>query len=276
MRIGVFVLMPHVLENGFQAVRDLGVDNCQLGCWDMNLYTDANAEKVRNDMKRSAVDVTTLWAGWPGPAVWDFVDGPRTLGVVPREYRAARLEALKAGARFAATIGVRSITTHVGFIPENMSDPLYTEVVEAVREIGSYCRDMGLEFWFETGQETPITLKRLIKDTGLDNLGINLDPANLLMYGKANPVDALDVFGTFVKGVHAKDGDYPTDPNALGREYPIGHGRVDFRSLILKLAQLGFQGSLTIEREISGPQQYVDIKAGRDYLQAILDELPVE
>lgn len=274
MRIGVFVSMSHVLENGLGVVRDLGMDNCQLGCWDIDLYSNANAKKILNEMKRSGVDVTTLWAGWPGPAVWDFVDGPRTLGIVPREYRATRLEALKAGARFASLIGVASITTHVGFIPENMSDPLYCEVLEAVNEIGSYCRDMGLEFWFETGQETPITLRRLIEDTGLDNLGVNLDPANLLLYGKANPVDALDVFGHLVRGVHAKDGDYPTAPRALGSEYPIGQGRVDFRSLIFTLARLGFDGSLTIEREISGPQQQVDIKAGRDYLQAILHELP--
>jgi L-ribulose-5-phosphate 3-epimerase len=273
MRIGVFVAMTRAIREGFGVVRELGLDNCQLGCWDMDLYTDHNAREIVEAVESSGVQITTLWAGWPGPRVWDFVDGPRVLGLVPREYRASRLDALKAGARFAVSIGAPSITTHVGFIPENLADPLYEETLEAVKEIGSYCRDRGLEFWFESGQETPVTLRRMIEDTGLDNLGVNLDPANLLMYGKANPVDAVDVLGTLVRGVHAKDGDYPTNMRLLGRECPIGQGRVDFRSLITRLAEHGFDGCLTIEREISGAQQRLDIEAGRDYLLSLIKQL---
>ena len=274
MRIGVFVSMQQLLSEGLGAVQEMGFDNCQLGCWDMDLYTAENADQVVRETQSRGIDITTLWAGWPGPKKWDFIDGPQVLGLVPREYRPERLEALKAGARFAVAIGVSSITTHVGFVPENPSDPLYREVVDSVREIAEYCRERDLEFWFETGQETPITLRRAIEDTGLDNLGVNLDPANLLLYGKANPVDAVDVLGTLVRGVHAKDGEYPTDVRALGREFPIGQGRVDFRTLISKLAGLGFNGSLTIEREITGPEQRRDILRGRDYLLAILRELP--
>lgn len=94
----------------------------------------------------------------------------------------------------------------------------------------------------------------------MDNLGVNLDPANLLMYGKANPIDALDILGPYVRGVHAKDGEYPTDPGKLGVEKPLGEGRVNFPVLIPKLKSFGFSGALTIEREISGAQQIVDIK----------------
>jgi L-ribulose-5-phosphate 3-epimerase len=122
------------------------------------------------------------------------------------------------------------------------------------------CGERGLEFWFETGQETPVVLLRVIEDLGYDNLGINLDPANLLMYGKANPVDALDVFGQYVRGVHAKDGEYPTGGRQLGVEKPLGEGRVNFPVLIPKLKGLGYTSALTIEREISGPKQIADIK----------------
>jgi L-ribulose-5-phosphate 3-epimerase len=273
MRIGVFVSVQQLLNEGLGAVQEMGFDNCQLGCWDMSLYTSENAEKVMRETQNRGVEITTLWAGWPGPTKWDFIDGPQVLGLVPREYRPVRLDALKLAARFAVSIGISSITTHAGFIPENPSDPLYKEVVEAVKEIGEHCRERNLEFWFETGQETPITLRRALEDTGLDNLGVNLDPANLLMYGKANPVDAVDVLGALIRGVHAKDGDYPTDVRALGRELPIGQGRVDFRALISKLAGQGFGGSLTIEREITGPEQRRDIMRGRDYLREILREL---
>ena len=127
----------------------------------------------------------------------------------------------------------------------------------------------GQYFLFETGQETPVTLLRTIEDIGTDNLGINLDPANLILYGKANPVDALDVFGKYVRDVHAKDGLYPTDGKHLGRETPLGEGKVDFPRLIAKLREVGYDGSLTIEREISGEQQLKDILRGK----ALLEEL---
>ena len=111
---------------------------------------------------------------------------------------------------------------------------------------------------------------RILEDIGTDNLGINLDPANLLMYGKANPVDALDVLGAYVRGVHAKDGEYPTDGRKLGVEKPLGEGRVDFLRPLAKLKALGYDGALTIEREISGPQQIEDIKRSKRFLEQIL------
>jgi sugar phosphate isomerase/epimerase len=104
----------------------------------------------------------------------------------------------------------------------------------------------------------------------LPNLGINLDPANLLMYGKANPVDALDVFGAYVCGVHAKDGEYPTNGRELGMEKPLGQGRVNFPALIDRLTALGYSGALTIEREISGEQQIADIRLGKTFLEGLI------
>jgi sugar phosphate isomerase/epimerase len=188
---------------------------------------------------------------------------------VPPEWRAERTEALKTAARFAARLGAPSITTHVGFIPPDPNDPNYTGTVEALREAASACRDHGIGFWFETGQETPITLLRTIEDIGLENLGINLDPANLLMYGNGNPVDALDVFGSYVRGVHAKDGEYPTNGRELGHEKPMGEGRVNFPVLVPKLKSMGFTGCLTIEREISGDQQIADIRRAMAILEPL-------
>jgi len=110
----------------------------------------------------------------------------------------------------------------------------------------------------------------VIEDLGGEHLGINLDPANLLMYGKANPVDALDVFGQYVMGVHAKDGEYPTNGRELGVEKPLGEGRVGFPELIAKLKALGYTGALTIEREISGPKQVEDIKRAIEVLSGLI------
>ena len=273
MELGVIVSLREGPEAGLNKARSLGFPTCQVTCWDEDMLDEDSAHRLRKAATDSGVEITTIWAGMPGHYMWDFIDGPSTIGLVPPETRAMRLAALKKGSDFARKVGVDSITTHVGFIPENPGDPLYAPVVQALKEIAGYCAENGQSFWFETGQETPITLLRTIQDIGTTNLGVNLDPANLLMYGKANPLDSLDVIGTYVRGVHAKDGEYPTNGLQLGEEKPLGEGRVGFPALLDKLHALGFDGALTIEREIRGPQQIADIKKAKRYLEDILKSL---
>ncbi|MFW6007163.1 MAG: sugar phosphate isomerase/epimerase family protein [Halanaerobiales bacterium] len=255
------------IEQKFKNARDMGFSYCQLDCWDENLFTPDTAEFINHAQKEFGVEVTAFWCGWPGPAHWNFYEGPVTLGLVPEVYQFSRMKVLIKGADFARDINVDNLVTHVGFIPENPNNSKYKKVIEAVKYVAQYCQQNNQYFLFETGQETPVTLLRAIQDIGLDNLGINLDPANLLMYGKANPVDALDIFGEYIMGVHAKDGEYPADGKKLGVEKAIGEGRVDFPALISGLEALGYEGSLTIEREISGDRQIEDIKSGKKYLE---------
>lgn len=270
MRLGVLVPLRERPQESIQQVQDLGFPTCQVSCWDPARMTRATAHALRGAADAAGIAITTLWVGAPGRYVWNFIDGPRTIGLVPSTTRRERLAALKHGSDFATWAGVASIATHVGFIPENPDDPQYAATVAALRELAAYCQANRQDFWFETGQETPITLLRTIEDIGLPNLDINLDPANLLMYGKANPLDALDVFGAYVRGVHAKDGEYPTNGRELGREKPLGQGRVNFPALLDKLKALGYSGALTIEREIGGAQQIADIKAGKAFLERLL------
>jgi sugar phosphate isomerase/epimerase len=242
-------------------VSDFGLKACQLCCWNPELYTRERAATLIRELRETRMNVTSLWAGWPGPATWNFTEGPSTLGIVPRKYRALRVAVLKQAADFAARTGLPAIVTHLGFIPENPADPLFSEVVDTVRELGLYCKRRKLEFWFETGQETPVTLLRLIETVGTGNLGINLDPANLILYGKGNPIDSLEVFGRYVTGIHAKDGMYPTEGMNLGHEVKVGKGRVRFPEFVKALAALKYKGAYIIEREISGEQQRKDITA---------------
>ncbi len=249
----------------FDHVAQFGLPCCQLVSWDTTQCTREIAEVVRAESARTGVRVTAMWSGVPGPAEWNFRYGPVTLGLVPAQYRWARVEALKRWADFAAWIGAPAIITHCGFLPENMTDPEYEGVVVAIRDVAVHCKARGLEFWFETGQETPVTLLRFIEAVGTGNLGINLDPANLILYGKGNPIDSLDVFGKYVRNIHVKDGLYPTDPFALGREVPVGEGRVRFPEFLKRLNEVDFKGELVIEREIEGDQQIRDIgKTVRD------------
>ena len=258
--LGIITRLQDSADEAVRRVSEFGLPTCQLTTDDPALYTPATADQVRAAAEKYQVAVTTHWAHAPGRRVWNFYDGPLTLGLVPPETREERLAALQQAAAFAEWIGAPSLTGHMGFIPEDPNDPRYAGTVDALTRLAHTCAEHGVELWFETGQETPTTLLRVFDDIGTDNLGINLDPANLLLYGKANPLDAVDLFGTLIKGVHAKDGDYPTTGRALGREQPLGKGRVNFPVLIAKLKALDYRGAITIEREISGPQQAADIR----------------
>ena len=260
MRIGTISSFRDDITGMFDRVAGFGLEATQVSIWDMSKYTAENAEKVRKASAESGVAIAAIWAGYSAPRAWNFTEGPITLGLVPASYRPQRIMDLKKGADFAASTGAPAIVTHCGFIPENMTDYNYGPVCEAIYEVASYCRQLGLGFWFETGQETPVVLLRTIKRVGLDNLGINLDPANLILYGKGSPCDAIEVFGKYVRNLHVKDGIPPVDGDYLGHEVQVGKGFVNFPKLLPRLKEMGFDGDLIIEREIKeGDEQNRDI-----------------
>ena len=241
MRLGLIVSVGNDPEGAIARVHDLGLPTCQASVAD---FGDAMVRGLRLALERHRGEATAI--------------------------RRERIDRLKRSSDFAKKLGIPAIHTHCGFIPEDPNDPLYQETVDAIREVVGHCRANGQTFLYETGQETPITLLRTILDVGLDNQGVNLDTANLILYGKGHPVDALDVIGRYVRGLHAKDGLFPTDPKKLGREVPIGEGKADFPRIIARLKQLDYRGPITIEREISGPKQIEDIRKAKEYLEKLM------
>jgi L-ribulose-5-phosphate 3-epimerase len=254
-------------EKELPRVKELGFPTCQLTVGE---YSSKLAARVRAALQKLSLKPTSLICMGPGKYAWNFYEGPATIGLVPREGRAERITRLKQGTDFCVEAGIPAVCAHFGFIPEDMNDPLYKEFVTVMKDVAGYIKDKGLSIYFETGQETPVTLLRAIEDIGTGNLGVNYDTANLILYGKANPVDGLDVIGKYVRSLHAKDGFYPTDPRELGKEVPIGEGKVDFPRVIRKLKELNFKGHITIEREISGPRQVEDILASKKFLENLI------
>ncbi len=250
-------------------VHALGLPTCQIFYEKLSL---AEAPGLLEALKRYGVEVSAVSEHNPGPRVFDFYQGPPTIGIIPEKYRRPRIDALKLAADFARACNIPSIHTHVGFIPEDPNDPIYPTAISAIKEVAQYCKDQGRMLLCETGEETPVAMLRMIQDVGTRNIFVNLDPANLLMYGKGNPVDAMDVFGPLVRGIHAKDGLLPTDTRNLGVEVPIGTGKVNFPLLFKKLKQVNYDRAITIEREISGPKQEADILESKVYLQKLIDE----
>ena len=274
MAIGLMIQPANGPEEVISRVQKLGMSNCFLSLDAyIGKFSPALAAEIGGLLEKYSVTATSAEVVGPGRLVWDFVDGPSTIGLVPKESRRARLDALKQTSDFAKLLGIRHVQTHCGFIPENPKDPSYEETVLAIREIALHCAGNGQEFLMETGQETPTTMFRVIKDVDLPNLGVGLDTANLILYGKSNPSDALDTIGPYVRSMHAKDGKWPTNPMQLGEEVLIGQGAVNFTQVFTKLHKLGYSGAVTIERETSGPQQIEDVRAEKVYLEQILSKI---
>jgi len=267
LRLGLIVGVGNDPEAAIKKVHDLGVPTAQLG---IEVFDEDAVKGLQAALEHYKVEATAVVVGGPGPEIYDFYHGPLTLGLVPQKYRSARIARIKKASDFAKKLGIPAVQTHCGFIPENPNDPVYKATVKAIREVASYCKRNGQNLRYETGQETPITLVRTIQDVGLENQGVNFDLANLILYGKANPVDAIELIGPYVQGIHAKDGLWPTNPKELGQEVAIGKGKVDFPRIISRLKELNYRGAVTIEREISGPQQLEDVRAAKAYLENLI------
>lgn len=267
LRLGLIIGIGKDPDTALAKVHDLGLPTCQAY---VEEFEEGLAVRLTKALEKYGIEATSVVVGGPGKEVWDFYGGPVTIGLVPRETRAARIAHIKKASEFAKQCGVAAVQTHCGFIPENPNDPVYKETVVAMREVAEYCKRNGQNFRYETGQETPITLVRAIRDVGLDNQGVNFDLANLILYGKANPVDAIEILAPYVQGIHAKDGLWPTNPKDLGEEVAIGKGKVDFPRTIARLKELKYPGAVTIEREISGPQQREDVREAKEYLRRLI------
>lgn len=267
LRLGLIIGVSSNPAAAIGKVHDLGLPTCQAF---VDKITPGLAGALREALDHYQIEATAVVVGGPGKELWDFYQGPLTVGLVPRQTREARTAHIKEASELAKQCGISAVQTHCGFIPENPNDTAYRETVVALRDVAAYCRRNGQNFRYETGQETPITLVRTIQDVGLDNQGVNFDLANLILYGKANPVDAIEILGPYIQGIHAKDGLWPTNPRELGKEVPIGKGKVDFPRVIRRLKELDYRGAVTIEREVSGPQQMEDVRAAKVYLEKLI------
>jgi L-ribulose-5-phosphate 3-epimerase len=267
LRIGLIVGIDNDPAKALEKVHHLGIPSAQI--YVDEFFPDLGG-RLRAALEAHKIEATSLVVGGPGKEVWNFTEGPQTIGLVPRATRDARAAYIRKASDFAKSCGIAAVQTHCGFLPEDPNDALYKETVVLLRELANLCKTNGQTFRYETGQETPITLVRTIEDVGVDNQGVNFDLANLILYGKANPVDAIEILAPYIQGIHAKDGLWPTNPKELGQEVPIGKGNVDFPRIIARLKEIHYQGAVTIEREISGAQQIEDLRAAKVYLEKLI------
>lgn len=274
MRVGVLIRLDKNVYECIRHAAELGFKSGQISVWDMSLYSEETAQLIQRACKDFKFAITAIWCGWSGPREWSYPDMYGTIGLIPTAWRARRAEELLVGAAFARKIGVKDIITHIGFLPDNPLDSDRIAVVQVVRYICREIEQYGQRFLLETGEELPGTLVQFMHETGVQNIGVNFDPANLLINGRANPTDGLERLAPYIYGFHGKDGLYPEGINPKGREVKIGEGRVDFPALIKMLAKMKYEGDITIEREIPDSkerdQEIIEEKA---YLEKIIADI---
>lgn len=274
MKVGILINLKDDPYGRIGRAAKLGFSSGQISVWNLSLYSEEGVQLVKKACKDFNFTITAVWCGWSGPIEWGYPNMYTTLGLVPAAWRSQRVKELLDGAAFARELGVKDIITHLGYMPDNPMNEDRIGVVQSVRHICKEIGKYGQRFLFETGEELPLTLVQLMHETGMENVGVNFDPANLLINARANPADALDLFASYVGGVHGKDGVYPQGVNPKGKEVMIGSGRANFPVLIEKLVEAGYDGDITIEREIKDSEERDrEILEEKEYLENIIKEV---
>jgi len=250
--IGVFASIDAGLGVKLEVVRELGIPTVHLHAPHASSRTPERAKAFLEQLRAMGMTITVVFGGFEGESYADIPTVARTVGLVPPETRAERTRELKEISDFARLLGVDAVGLHVGFVPHDRSDPLYKQVVAVTQEVCDHCRGNGQRLHLETGQEAAETLLGFISDVGRENLFINFDPANMILYGSGEPIAALKKVGKYVRSVHCKDGKWAARPGQeWGAEVPFGQGDVGAETFLRTLKDLGYTGPLTIEREIA-------------------------
>ena len=256
-------------EEIVESVRSLGVSCGQLGVHGDAQLSESYARAWRSALERSGLRVVTAFTGFRGESYASIPICAQTVGYVPRATREERERRTYEVADFARKLGIPGLATHIGCLPHDPSDPDYVEVLELVRRVCDRCAGNGQTFALETGQEPATALLGFLHAADRPNLGINFDPANMILYGSGEPMAALDALKDHVITVHCKDGTWPDTPGEWGAETPLGEGDVGMGRYVAALQGIGYRGPLTIEREIVGEAQREDIRHAIDLLNGL-------
>jgi sugar phosphate isomerase/epimerase len=252
--IGVFTSVDAGLGVKLEVAHELGVPTIQMHAPHPASRTQANATAFLDKLAKLNIRLTCVFCGFEGESYADIPTVAKTVGLVPPETRAERTKELKEIADFAKLLGCNAVGLHIGFVPHDTKNPLYGDVIAVARDVCDHCKANGQNLHLETGQETADGLLQFINDVGRDNLFINFDPANMILYGTGEPIEALKKVGKYVRSVHCKDGKWAKNPGQeWGQEVPLGQGDVGMENYLRTLQEIDYQGPLTIEREI--PQE---------------------
>jgi sugar phosphate isomerase/epimerase len=250
--IGVFTSVDAGLGVKLEVAHELGVPTIQLHAPAKESRTEQKAQAFLARLEELGITLTAVFGGFEGESYADIPTVVRTVGLVPPDTRAERTQEMKEISDFARLLGCDVVALHLGFIPHDTRGPLYQAVLAVTREVCDHCKANGQNLHLETGQESADDLLQFIGDVERDNLFINFDPANMILYGTGEPIAALRQVRDYVRSIHCKDGTWADNPGReWGAETPLGEGDVGMEDYLRTLDEIGYTGPLTIEREIA-------------------------
>jgi L-ribulose-5-phosphate 3-epimerase len=260
-------LQPNSPEELIGKLKQIGIPRVQLAI-------DPIREKpkvwgnVGEQLRAAGFTVVSGMIGFVGEDYTTMETIHATGGVAPDETWEENWENVPKAAEIAARLGVKLVTFHAGFLPPDDKHPAYTKMHHRLDLIADVFDAKGIDVGFETGQETASVLLEFLKKLGRKNVGVNFDPANMILYDSGNPIEALRDLGAWLKQVHIKDGIQTKVPGTWGEEVTAGTGQVPWREFFDTLRELKFTGHCCIERE-AGNLRVEDIHAAKQMIEKL-------
>ncbi len=250
----------------------LGIDLVQIACGDPHHASWVEGDGMPAAAKAAGFRMGGTMLGFPGEDYTTPQTIEKTGGFGDPALRAERLERFRWGLARTRELGLTDMMLHAGFIPE-VGDPRRKSFLDTLAQVADLARQAGVTIAFETGQESAALLRQTLEELQCPNIRINFDPANMLLYDKDHPLDALDMLAPYIRSVHMKDANRPQVPGTWGEEVPLGQGQTNTRAVVKKLKQLGYRGPLFIEREVGTQEErFRDIAHGVQFLRECLAE----
>lgn len=257
-------LQPKSPEELIEQVQQIGLKTVQIALDPIREHPEVWGKTKELCAEKGIILVSGMF-GTVGEDYTTMESIKRTGGVVPDATWAENWKNIQASADIAKSLGIRLITFHAGFLPHEHASPEFKKLVSRIGQIADHFKRKGLDLAFETGQEDADDLELFLILLNRPNVGVNFDPANMILYDRGNPIDALQTLGKRLKQVHIKDAKRTTKPGEWGEEVVTGTGEVDWKEFFDTLDELRFAGFCCIERE-AGTQRVADIKAAREFI----------
>lgn len=250
--IGVFTSVDAGLGVRLDVVQELKIPTVQIHAPHQHTRTASQAEEFLGKCADAGITITAVFGGFEGESYASIAETARTVGLVPEATRSARAQEMKEISDFTKLLGCDVVALHIGFVPEDRNSANYKSLLACTRDLLDHVAGNGQNLHLETGQETADHLLEFMHDVQRDNLFINFDPANMILYGTGEPIDALRKVGKYVRSIHCKDGTWTKGQRGVdwGAEVALGEGDVGMENYLRTLKEIGYTGPLTIEREI--------------------------
>ncbi len=269
------------LRDAIRAAKAVGAEGVQIYGYTKEISPERFGAEARRELRSFIEDQGLVLSAVCGD-IGHFMDPAKNPERIPRAMSIVDM---------ALALGTTIVTTHIGVIPADVGDPTYKTLQTACRELGRYATAQGVTFAIETGPETATVLRRFLDSLDVGGIGVNLDPANLVMVCRDDPVAAVTTLAPYIIHTHAKDGrnlklcnprevyaafddgSYPDLEKLLGgapfTELPLGEGDVPWTPYLNALSAICYHGFLTIERE-EGADRYGDIAKGVRFLKQLI------